>query len=60
VLVERGMLEVRDEGLVIVGLAPGVSALELQSDVAAALLIAPEVEEMMLNEAAGDDIPAAP
>ncbi|MBM4376518.1 MAG: hypothetical protein FJ095_15660 [Deltaproteobacteria bacterium] len=44
-----GVLEPREEGLVIVALAPGVSAVELQSRVSPTLKITPLVQEMVLD-----------
>ncbi len=46
---DLGVLEPRGEQLVIVALAPGVSAVELQALVEPLLMITHEVEEMVLD-----------
>jgi acyl CoA:acetate/3-ketoacid CoA transferase beta subunit len=46
---DLGVLEPRDEGLVIVALAPGVSATEMQALVGPTLKVTHEVSEMVLS-----------
>jgi acyl CoA:acetate/3-ketoacid CoA transferase beta subunit len=49
ILCDHGMIDVTAQGLVIVELAPGVSAKELQKKVQPTLLISPDVTEMIVS-----------
>ena len=50
ILCDHAIFEVSDEGLVIVELAPGVSAKDLQKKVQPTLLISPNVTEMIVSK----------